>query len=99
MDLSVDITCPNCSSINLEIKRKVTYVYTYKLNTEENKERIDKNEPLPFLFDNREKYGSDEYILCEKCGAKYPISLGNRENRIDFTILRKAIRSDHTENP
>ncbi len=99
MNLKEDIKCPKCSSSKLDIKRKVTYVYTYKLKDEESSEAIHTTEALPFLFDNREKCGSDEYILCENCGASYPISLDEYDKKIDFTILQKAIRADNIENP
>jgi uncharacterized protein YbaR (Trm112 family) len=99
MDLSESLTCPKCQSNNLEVKRKVTYIYTYKINDENRESGIERKEELPFLFDNREKSGSDEYIICENCGTKYPIDLEHQDTKINFTILRKAIRADHVENP
>jgi hypothetical protein len=53
---------------------------------------------LPFT-DNREKENSHEYIQCEKCGTRYPIKLDDYSNQINLTILQKAIRDDHIENP
>jgi uncharacterized protein YbaR (Trm112 family) len=98
MDLNEDLVCPKCRSKSFAIKREVTYVYTYKLtNNTEDVARITEN--LPFLFDNREKCDSIEYIVCEKCREEYPIHLDRNRPRIDLTILRKAVRSDSTENP
>ncbi|NLZ48052.1 MAG: hypothetical protein GX895_04560 [Clostridiales bacterium] len=99
MELSKNLHCPRCNSKEFEIKRKVTYIYTYKINIDSNDENLDKTEELPFLFDNREKTESKEYLLCKTCKNKYPINLEEEGSKINFTILRKAIRADHIENP
>ena len=98
LDLSQDLECPRCDGRSFVIKRRVTYVYTYKFEANTVDDAEEKAATLPFLFDNREKYNSDEYVICEKCGAEYPIELEGRRSKIDFTVLRKAIRSDSTEN-
>ena len=53
----------------------------------------------PYLFYNREILDSKDYILCSECGSKYPFSFGKDPTESKMTILRKAIRSDYTENP
>lgn len=98
MDLNEELVCPKCRSKSFAIKREVTYVYTYKL-TNNAEEVTRKTENLPFLFDNREKCDSVEYIVCEQCGGEYVIHFDGNRPRIDLTILRKAVRSDSTENP
>jgi DNA-directed RNA polymerase subunit RPC12/RpoP len=98
MDLNKSFSCPKCSGKNFTVKREVTYLYTYRINPDDTEETNDKIESVPFLFDNREKENSNEYIECEKCGAKYPISPGTSD-KIDMTILQKAVRSDYVNNP
>lgn len=97
MDLKKSLTCPKCSGKDFIVKREVTYLYTYRINSDNIQETDDKIDSEPFLFDNREKENSNEYIECEKCGAVYPITLNS--SKIDLTIMQKAIVSDHADNP
>lgn len=99
MDLKESLICPKCSGKNFIIKREVTYLYTYKFNSDSSQEINDRTESAPFLFNNREKEASNEYMECEKCGAKYPVLLNDNNDKIDMTIMQKAIRSDHVDNP
>lgn len=99
MELSENLACPRCKSKSFRVEREVTYLYSYKFSSDNLEEAGDKTEAFPFLFDNREKCDSHEYIICEECGERYPISLEDRNKKIDFTILRKAIRSDNTMEP
>jgi uncharacterized protein YbaR (Trm112 family) len=99
MDLSDNLLCPKCKSKNFRVEREVTYIYSYKFSSDSLQEVSSKAETLPFLFDNREKSDSEEFIICEECGAKYDISLEHRNKNIDVTILRKAIRSDYVKEP
>lgn len=99
MELSKNLCCPKCNSKEFEIKRKVTYIYTYKINNSIKDDNLDKAEELPFLFDNREKEESKEYLLCKDCRSKFPINLEEGNAKINFTILQKAIRADFIDNP
>jgi len=99
MDLKKSLTCPKCGGKDFIIKREVTYLYTYKINSDNIQETNDRIESVPFSFDNREKENSNEYMECERCEAKYPMSLSDYSKQIDLTIIQKAIRSDYTENP
>lgn len=99
MNIDKSLTCPKCSGKSFEVKRKATYVYTYKLNTPAMENLSDNSEMLPFLFDNREKTDSNEYILCLACGTEYPCSLEENGDRVKLTILQKAIRADSQESP
>lgn len=99
MELDENLVCPKCKSKSFRVEREVTYIYSYKFNSESLEESGHKTEALPFLFDNREKSDSQEFIICEECGEKYYISLEDRNKNIDMTILRKAIRADHVEQP
>lgn len=99
VELSDNLVCPKCKSKSFRVEREVTYLYSYKFSSDNLYEANNKTEEYPFLFDNREKCDSQEYIICEECGESYPISLEDRNKRIDFTILRKAIRSDYTKEP
>lgn len=94
--LNESFICPKCKSKNLDIKREATYVYTYKISSNNN---LKEGEALPFLFDNRAKIASKEYLQCEDCGGKFPCKLDEYLGKIDFTILQKAVRADHQETP
>lgn len=99
MDFNQTLLCPKCGGENFIIKREATYLYTYKINPKNYDKISNRVESTPFLFDNREKENSHEYIQCEKCGTRYPIKLDDYSNQINLTILQKAIRDDHIENP
>lgn len=81
------------------MKRQATYVYTYDINTPEINMKNNTEEALPFLFDNREQTESIEYLECDSCGAHYPCPFLNDKQKINLTILRKAIRADHQSEP
>jgi predicted nucleic-acid-binding Zn-ribbon protein len=99
VDLDRSIECPKCKNNSFQIKRIATYVYTYKVDVKASDIGTEKVEALPFVFDNREKANSKEYIYCDKCGSEFPISLDNAKTKIDFTIIRKAVRADNIDNP
>ncbi|WP_246615562.1 hypothetical protein [Clostridium thailandense] len=99
MNIDELLICPKCNNNSFNIKREATYVYTYKLNTPDTKLRSDNKSALPFLFDNREKTCSKEYLECTKCGAHYPCPFFTDTEKIDLTILQKAIRSDFKDEP
>jgi hypothetical protein len=99
MNINKSLTCPKCAGKSFEVKREATYIYTYKVNTP-NLENLSANkEGLPFLFDNREKSASNEYLICLDCGAEYQCSLEEDGDKVNLTILQKAIRADNQENP
>lgn len=93
------ITCPECGSFDFEVKREVTYLYSYKLETPSSKLTSSNNVALPFLFDNREKIDDKEYVVCKNCKNIYPCNLDELNDKIHFTIVRKAIRADQKEDP
>ena len=93
------LVCPECNNKNFTIRREATYVYSYKFNSGEIKKANEKVDELPFLFDNRESTKSSEFIECDKCGSKFPISLEKCNQKINLTILQKAIRSDMVQTP
>ena len=91
------LVCTKCSNKEFEMKREATYLYTYDMDNHE--KWLSKTEILPFLFDNREQIDEKEYLVCKKCGSVYPCSLDKVSKEIELTILRKAVRADHQENP
>lgn len=99
MNIDKTLICKRCNGKRFEVKREVTYEYTYKINTPEEDHLTENTEGLPFLFDDREKVNSHEYLLCLDCGAKYPCSLKENEEHVNFTILQRAIRADNVTNP
>jgi DNA-directed RNA polymerase subunit RPC12/RpoP len=98
MNVSTPITCPKCGSSNLVAKYEATYVYSYIIDSDA-PGRKNKEEFLPFLFENRDKIDCKQYMKCSDCGAAYPCSFGPENEGVDLTILRKAVRSDLVENP
>lgn len=92
------LICPYCNSNSFYIKREATYVYSYKIKRED-LEAFDNDEKLPYLFDNREQTSSNEFIQCENCRKKFPYSSESHRDEIDFTIIQRAIRSDHVDKP
>lgn len=99
MRIDKELICKKCNSKNFEIKREVTYVYTYKVAPITQSQKSDEDENLPFLFDNREKANSSEFLLCLNCGEKYPYSFNETDESVDLTISQKAIRADNVTNP
>jgi hypothetical protein len=99
LNINKSLECPKCKGGYFNVKREATYLYSYKLESPSNEERNDNEEALPFLFDNREKIGSKEYLECEQCGTQYPCDLDQLNGKIHFTILQKAIRSDSSTTP
>lgn len=99
MNISEDLVCPKCNSNHFKMKRQATYVYTYKINTPEIDKWSDKEDSLPFLFDNREQTASEEYLECDSCGAQFPCPFYTDKEKISLTILQKAIRTDHKSEP
>lgn len=98
MELSSSLICPACRNNSLTAKYEATYVYSYCIDSGA-PGRQNEEEFLPFLFDNREQKGAKEYIECSSCGAQYPCSFGEGNKGVNFTILQKAIRSDHVDRP
>lgn len=92
------ISCPKCGSDKFVAKFQASYVYSYKIDKDalgsENKDEF-----LPFLFDNREKVDSQEYLECENCKTRFPCDFNEGTKGVSLTILQKAIRSDHTTDP
>lgn len=96
MDINRAIKCPKCNNNNFLAKYEATYVYSYKLDTDNFK---DEKETLPFMFDNREQSHTKQYIECQHCKEKFPCSFNQGSNEVNFTIVKKAIRSPHKETP
>lgn len=99
MEINQQLVCPKCKSKKFTISREVTYAYSYKFNSEGVTETSATTEALPFLFKDRKKTRANDFIECDNCSARYPVSLDKGDKHIDLTILEKAIRSDFVENP
>lgn len=96
--MSGKITCPICGSDKFLARFKASYIYSYRID-EDALGSKNKDEFLPFLFDNREKVDSKEYLECEKCNTKFPCDFNEDTKGVSMTILQKAIRSDRTSDP
>lgn len=99
MNIKNHLVCPKCQGIHFELKQKATYLYSYQLNTPLTNDGDFQGESLPFLFDNRDKLSSDEYIQCKTCGEQYCYDLNNNMVQGELTILKKAVRSSYTNTP
>ncbi len=99
LEIKNSIVCPKCKGNSFELKREATYIYTYKLEAPVAENTNEKDEALPFLFDNREKSGDREYLQCGSCGSQFPCESDIANAKIHMTIVQKAIRSDNVENP
>ncbi|TCK98459.1 hypothetical protein EDC19_0881 [Natranaerovirga hydrolytica] len=89
------LSCPNCHHSNLIAKHEATYVYSYTLD----KDNINDNEFIPFLFDTRDHIVSKEYLECSHCSSKFYCDFNTFDKGVNMTILQKAIRGDKTESP
>lgn len=98
MNTQEPLICPKCQGIHFELKQKATYLYTYQLDTPLTDGYSIQDEPLPFLFDNRNKLDSSEYIQCQTCGNQYGCDFNNMVPG-KLTILKKAVRSSYTDTP
>ncbi|GKX29526.1 hypothetical protein SH1V18_20060 [Vallitalea longa] len=94
MDLNNSLRCPICNCDKFVAKHQATYTYSYKIGN-----NILDNDNLSFEFDDRENGDSFQYIECENCKTKFPCDFNLNKDQFDFTILQKAIRSDHTDKP
>lgn len=99
MKIDKALLCPRCQGTHFTIKREAAYLYTYRLDTPETEHYSDKEEALPFLFDNRERTSDKQYLQCESCHSQFPCDIEMVDSHIDFTILQKAIRSYYVDNP
>ncbi len=99
IDINHPLICPNCNKTIFQIKREATYLYTYDVNSPKAEFTSKNPDELPYLFENREKIGEKDYLLCMNCGNKYPCTLDKENNNISITILQKALRSDYQDIP
>lgn len=99
ININKSLVCSKCNSKDFQMKREATYLYTYNINSSDNKAFTDKDEMLPFLFERREQINEKEYLICKECGNSYPCSLDEENKQIQLTILQKAIRADHQKKP
>ena len=93
-----EIICPICKSKEFEAKFEASYVYSYTIDSN-TLESGNKEEFLPFLFDNRKQIDSKVYFECTNCHSRFPCSDNVVPKGVSFTILQKAIPSDSAKNP
>lgn len=98
MNLSNHMTCPACGSSSFTAKYEATYEYSYTLDFDAPGLK-NHDEFLSFLFDNRELTNAKQYVECRECNAQYPCFFTREDEGIGFTIIQKAIRSDHASMP
>lgn len=98
MELSNCLVCPSCGGKKFTAKYEASYVYSYIVDSDAPKLKNDK-EFLSFLFENREQKDAKQYIECNNCKERYPCSFGAGTTEVELTILRKAVRADHVNNP
>ncbi|QAA34320.1 hypothetical protein C1I91_23240 [Clostridium manihotivorum] len=99
MIIDGNLKCEKCDSEDFVIKREATYVYTYDISSSNSEKAIRRTEETPFMFDNREKVREKDFLHCKNCGAIYEFSVGDISDKVEFTIIQKAIRSDYQDKP
>ncbi|MDF2613248.1 MAG: hypothetical protein K0S71_1034 [Clostridia bacterium] len=98
MHLHQTLKCPKCQGENFTAKYESTYVYSYKIDLPETDRSNTADDPVPYLFDNREQKGSTQYIECDHCKTKFPCEFTMDSKDVDFTIVQKAIRGNYVED-
>ncbi|MDF2587988.1 MAG: hypothetical protein K0S41_1829 [Anaerocolumna sp.] len=63
--------CPICNNSELMLRHEASYIYSYVLDSDA-PGRNNQEEFLPYLYDKREQKDQTDYIVCNKCGTKYP---------------------------
>ncbi len=99
MNIIKPLECAKCKGKEFTARYETTYVYSYEIDTSNLHHQASGKKALPFLFDNRKQNDCNQYIECKVCGKQYPCSFTMDGEEIDFTILQKAIRSEHTKEP
>jgi hypothetical protein len=89
-----NLVCPNCSNSNFLIKYEATYVYSYIIDSDAPGLR-NKDEFLPFMFDNREQKDTKQFLECITCGSKFRCYFNQWDNKIGLKTLQDAI--SHTD--
>ena len=79
------LICPKCQATDFEVKKEATYVYTYELDNSHSSYSTLSYEPLPFLFQEREMLGSNEYIQCKACYQQYYYDFTNNTITGEFS--------------
>jgi DNA-directed RNA polymerase subunit RPC12/RpoP len=87
---SSQIVCPQCNSNRLTAKYEAKYVYSYIIDSNAPGLK-NKDELLPFLYDNREQVEARQYIKCESCGKEFPCLFSTKSNGIDYNDLRNIL--------
>lgn len=91
------LLCPVCNNSNFLIKYEATYVYSYIIDSDAPGLR-NKNEFLPFMFDNREQKDTKQFVECITCGSKFRCYFNQWDNKIGFKALQEAISQHQPDN-
>jgi hypothetical protein len=88
------LICPVCHNSNFLIKYQATYVYSYIIDSDAPGLR-NKEEFLPFMFDNREQKDTKQFLECTSCGAMFKCYFNHWDNQVGLKALQDAI-SQHS---
>lgn len=92
------LICPVCNNSNFLIKYEATYVYSYIIDSDAPGLR-NKNEFLPFMFDNREQKDTKQFVECTTCGSQFRCYFNQWDNKIGLKALKEAISQHQPHNP
>ncbi|MBL4932845.1 hypothetical protein [Clostridium paridis] len=100
MDTLETLVCKECNGTEFKLKRRATYEYTYDITSSSDlMNSYIKSRESSFLFDNRENLNETDYLICNKCNCKYTVDLRKIDNKINLTIVKKALTSENKEIP
>ncbi len=70
----IEYKCPICNGSDLTLKHEASYVYSYKIDSD-NPGLRNSEEFLSYQYDKRENTSNREYIECNQCGTQFPSSI------------------------
>ena len=71
-----EFMCPVCKSKDLVLKHEASYVYSYKIDSDQPGLR-NSDIFLSYQYDKRENTSSREYIECNQCRTQFPYNILN----------------------
>ena len=86
------LDCPLCHNNYFVIKYESTFVYSYVIDQDAPGIK-NTNEFLSFMYDNRDKKESKQYIECQSCGSKFLCSFNQWNSSVGLEELQSIINA------
>lgn len=93
MNTEKQLVCPSCNRSNFLMKYEATYVYSYAIDSDAPGLK-NKQEFLPFLFDNREQTVTKQFLECTNCGSRYECYFDQWDEKVSIKDLQAAISGE-----